>query len=387
MKRLSIFAAVVIVAATSFGGSGKPPPATATKPAPERRGRARAIEGRPKRFPHRIWAACDFEARLPNYGQFGAAERTNIPKYPGNALARRATPKGKWSAMYTGMNPVPGPRMGTLNRLYIRYYLKGADTARFQHFSLSVSDNCNIRVTGLVQGRWAETVLNFTEDSRRNDGSPGAFKKGERMDDLKVFVGKHKDGKAYEFIIDDAIFYSDEPGAPPETEPFPNRVMFLAAFDTGTRPEKSRQLYFPGRWALPKTPPRGAYWDCAQSMPSADGTKSQVLLRLAPPRAAGPVTKLRFRGWVDGPKQMRIILDRAASEASHVLTVRGLPQKEWFTRYVNFTADSVPTGAAKARLATGDALGELKFEVDGKAKLYVDEIVLYDAGEPARKKD
>src|SRR5262245_48701187 len=32
---------------------------------PRRRGHARAEEKRPASFPHRIWAACDFEGRTP----------------------------------------------------------------------------------------------------------------------------------------------------------------------------------------------------------------------------------------------------------------------------------------------------------------------------------
>jgi hypothetical protein len=51
------------------------------------RGAARAETARPKNFPHRIWAACDFEARLPDYGWFGPPEKKNIPAYPGNATA------------------------------------------------------------------------------------------------------------------------------------------------------------------------------------------------------------------------------------------------------------------------------------------------------------
>ena len=79
-------------------------------------------------------------------------------------------------------------------------------------------------------------------------------------------VGKFGDGKSYELIIDDAIFFAHKPGAKAEGEPFPNRVMFVAAFDTGIRPEASRQKFFPGRWALPKTPPPGTYWVCAQAV-------------------------------------------------------------------------------------------------------------------------
>jgi hypothetical protein len=78
---------------------------------------------RPAHFPHRIWAACDFEARLPDYAWFGPAETNNIPKYPGNrtALGVAARPYRDFSGVMTGINPVPGPRMGKENQLFIRY--------------------------------------------------------------------------------------------------------------------------------------------------------------------------------------------------------------------------------------------------------------------------
>jgi len=376
MKRLLILAAAAVVSCAEVHTPAKH---AAPEPAKKRRGVATATPGRPAHFPHRIWAASGFEARTPNFGWFGAEEKRNIPKYSGNTAARRGAPRGTYAAMVTGMNPVPGPRMGTLNRLYLRYYLKGTDTARFQHYSLSVSDNCNIRVSGLTQGRWAETVLNFTEDSRRNDGSPGAFKKGERMDDLKIFVGKFGDGKPYELIIDDAIFFSTEPGAKPDDEPFPNRVIFLAAFDTGVRPEASRQKYFPGRWALPAQPPAGCYWLCAEAVPVEKGPGRHALLKMTPPRSAGAATKLRFRGWVSGSKTLKITLADAAAKTDRVVELTDLPQGKWFTRHVDFTKGS-KAAAGKPALA-------LAFVVGGGegVRLCVDEVVLYDAGQPSKK--
>ena len=52
-----------------------------TKPEPTaKRGTAIADETRPDHFPHRIWAACDFEAATPDYAWFGPAETKNIPE-------------------------------------------------------------------------------------------------------------------------------------------------------------------------------------------------------------------------------------------------------------------------------------------------------------------
>src|SRR5262245_43138967 len=177
------------------------------------RGIARVEETRPKTFPHRILATCDFEARTPDFAWFGPPETANLPRYPGNrtALGVKEKPYGTFSALMTGINPVPGPMMGTVNKMYCRYYLKGGTEATFQHFSLSTEDNNHIRVSGLTEGKWSELTINFTRDGQRNDGTPGIpFKKGERMDDLKVFVGKPGDGKEYQLFLDDIIFFDDD---------------------------------------------------------------------------------------------------------------------------------------------------------------------------------
>src|SRR5262245_939616 len=62
-------------------------PAADPKPEPRQRGRVKAEVARPDSFPHRIWAACDFEGRTRDYAWFGPAERKNIPAYPGNLTA------------------------------------------------------------------------------------------------------------------------------------------------------------------------------------------------------------------------------------------------------------------------------------------------------------
>src|SRR4030095_14373967 len=223
-------------------------------------GTAKADPARPKYFPHRIWAACDFEGQTPDYGWFGRAETNDILRYPGNstALAAAPGPYRDFGAVMTGINPVPGPRMGKVNQLCLRYQLTGGDEATFQHFSLTREDNWHIRATGLATGRWAEVTLNFTRDARRNDGSAEPFTEGERMDDFKVFAGKAADASRYRLLIDDVIFFTNDPELPPEPEPFPNRVIFLAAFDTGPK-----EKYWPGDFELVEKPPNGAFWRAA----------------------------------------------------------------------------------------------------------------------------
>lgn len=348
-----------------------------------RRGFADVEVRRPERFPHRIWAACGFEAKTPSYGWFGQQETKDIPKYPGNVTALRARgPHGNFAALMVGMNPVPGPRMGKVNKMYCRYLLKGGSQARFQHFSLSSSDNCNILVSGMDTDSWSELTLNFTRDSRRNDGSPGAFKNGERMDDLKVFVGKPGDGKSYEMLIDDVIFFAEDPDAAPEPEPFPNRVIYLASFDTGIGSQRDLDQFFPGTYQIAPKPPAGSFWAAVQAVPAEDGKTSHVRLKLSPVRHVGRHTKLRFRYWLSGAAGMKVVLHDATADVDRAVDIKEPQQGKWATSYVDFTA-----GAGKKPLAAGNKVDSLTFVVPGgqQAKLYVDEVVLFDAGKPPGK--
>lgn len=367
-------------------------PGTAARPsqqAKRRRGFATVQEQRPQRFPHRIWAACGFEAKTPAYGWFGAKETENIRKYPGSVTALRARgPYKRFAALMVGMNPVPGPRMGKVNKMYCRYFLKGGSKATFQHFSLSSSDNCNIRVSGLSEGKWSEVTLNFTRDSRRNDGRPGAFKEGERMDDLKVFVGKPDDGSAYEMLIDDVIFFAEDAALPPEPEPFPNRVIFLAAFDTGIGSQKDLDQFFPGTYKIARRPPAGSYWAAVQAVPAEDHNASHVRLKLSPLRHVGRHTKLRFRYWLSGASSMKVVLHDVTANADRIIEIKHVKKDKWVTRYLDFTRDSRAADAGGKPLAVGNKVDSLDFIVPGtgeQVKLYVDEVVLFDAGKPMKR--
>src|SRR5262245_37126518 len=183
--------------------------------------------GVPRTFPHRVWAACDFEGRTPDYGWFGRAETNSIPTYRGNRTALRANsgPYEKRSAVMAGINPVPGPRMGKENWLYLRYFLKGGKEATLQHFSLTSEDNWHVNVTGLKTDTWADLAVNFSAQARRNDGSDKPFAEGERMDDFKMFAGRPEEAVKFELLMDDVLLFSNDPSLPPEPERFPNRVV------------------------------------------------------------------------------------------------------------------------------------------------------------------
>jgi hypothetical protein len=344
-------------------------------------GGARADSTPPSSFPHRIWAACDFEGRTPDYGWFGAAETNSIPAYPGHRTALRANPGpyGKTSAVMAGVNPVPGPRMGTENGLFVRYFFQGGSNATFQHFSLTREDNWHINVSNLTEGRWDSLTLNFTRDAVRNDGSSERFGQGERMDDFKVFAGPPADAARYRLLLDDVIFFANEPGRPPEPERFPRRVLFLAAFDTG---EKSK--YWPGDFSIVETNlPAGSYWRVARSVPRPRGGNPMVRLQIEPPRPVGPHTKLRFRYHLTGEASLTVQLFDATVQDNRHIRLPTPRQGEWVTLYLDFSRDSRRNdGTSNSSFSAGNLVDDLFFLVDGSnaknAALLIDEVVLYD---------
>jgi hypothetical protein len=366
--------------------SAQPPDAVSRQ-----RGAVSADATRPAHFPHRIWAACDFEGQMPDDAWFGRTETRNIPQYPGNSTALSALPKsgGNSSALKTGMNPVPGPMMGKVNKLYLRYYLNGTTEALFQHYSLSSNDNNHIRVSGLSEGKWSEITLNFTADAQRNDGTRGIpFKDGERMDDFQLYVGKPGDGKEYTILIDDVIFFADDPILPPEKEPFPNRVIFVAAFDTGIDP-RSKPKYWPGEFEIVtrgKGSPEGSYGGVARAVPRREGRGKWVRLQVAPPRPVGEQTKLRLRYHLTGASAMTAqVFDLTDNDNRHIRPER-LKTGSWETLYLDLTADARRNDGGSTPFASGHRIDDLFFFVEPEGnrevELFIDEVVLYDAGRP-----
>src|SRR5262245_2252400 len=101
LKRILHLAAVLLPLGPSWGAmrcSAQPPEAV-----PRQRGAATADTTRPAHFPHRIWAACDFEGQTPDYAWFGRPETGNVPRYAGNSTVLAALPG-------SGVVPAPSRR-------------------------------------------------------------------------------------------------------------------------------------------------------------------------------------------------------------------------------------------------------------------------------------
>jgi hypothetical protein len=365
--------AIVVLVATGFRAPGalRQPISASTQP--------------PAAFPHRIWAACDFEGTSPDYGWFGPAETNQIPRYAGNrtALGVGTRPYQTVAGVMTGINPVPGPRMGKENHLFLRYFLSGTTEATFQHFSLTREDNWHVPVKALATNRWSELALNFTRDARRNDGSSEPFVEGERMDDFKVFAGLAANAAQYQLYIDDVIFFANDPALPPEPEPFPNRIIFLAGFDTG-----EKEKYWPGDFELSERPPAGGFWRAAKSVPQRGGTGQFISLPIEPPRPVGTQTKLRFRYYASGFSTLTVQIFDATVQDNRHIRLTGIKPGVWTTQYLDFSRDARRNdGTVSSAFPAGNLVDAVFFFPDPAARdavLFVDEVVLFDAGNPRR---
>src|SRR5262249_17474501 len=133
--------------------------------------------------------------------------------------------------------------------------------------------------------------------------TPGVpFRDGDRMDDLKIFVPQTRDAKSSEVLIDDVILFANDPALAPELEPFPKRVIYLAAFDTGPK-----EKYWPGDFQILETNlPLDSFWKVARAVPRKDGAGKLISLPINPVKPVGAHTKLRFRYHLTGSSKMTV---------------------------------------------------------------------------------
>jgi hypothetical protein len=206
------------------------------------------------------------------------------------------------------------------------------------------------------------------------------FGEADRMDDFKVFAGRPEEAAKYELYIDDVIFFANDPAWPAEPEPFPNRVIFLAAFDTGPK-----EKYWPGDFEILEQTPPGSYWRVARSVPRKDGRGQLISLPIAPPRPVGAHTKLRFRYHLTGTSAMTVQIFDATVQDNRHIQLRDLKQNEWTTLYLDFSRDARRNdGTANSPFTAGNLVDDIFFFPNGEANdqvvLLVDEVVLFDAG-------
>ncbi len=210
------------------------------------------------------------------------------------------------------------------------------------------------------------------------------------MDDFQLYVGNPNDGKEYTVLIDDVIFFANDPDLPPENEPFPNRVIFLAAFDTGID-AKSKPKYWPGEFEIVtrrKGAPEGSFGGVARAVPRREGRGKWIRLQIDPPRPVGARTKLRVNFHLTGASAMTAqIFDVTDNDNRHI-RLTGLKPGLWQTMYLDFTADARRNDGGSTPFAAGHKVDDLFFFVEPEGnepvELFIDEVVLFDAATPSK---
>ena len=98
----------------------------------------------------------------------------------------------------------PPRPVGAHTKLRFRYHLTGGSTMTAQIFDATAQDNRHVNLAGLKQGEWTTQYVDFSRDSKRNDGTDGPFVAGNLVDDLFFFVDRNATLWVDEVVLFDA---------------------------------------------------------------------------------------------------------------------------------------------------------------------------------------
>ena len=337
-----------------------------------------AAGGRPAHFPQRIWAACDFEFSRKDVVWIGHLETENIPSYPGNRWALRARAFESSSRQkYLAVKPVSYPRMGGNNQVYFRYFIKGTSSLTLQLFSLDSNGIRQVRLTGLVQGKWSEATADFTQAG----GEP--VSPGERMSDLVLIAAPESGAGQCELVVDDVILFSnDGTGAPIAEEPFPRRVISVWGFNPV-------EEYHPWTHTDYQILHRGDHlendWGVCRALLKEGGKLKRIRLIIDPPQEVGESTRIRFRYYVKGAARVQAMIFDLTDRDNRHIVLEAPVQESWQTVTLDFTAHGIKNNGNQKPFESGSLVDDIFFlawPVQGEeAELLVDDLVLYDAGQ------
>lgn len=80
-----------------------------------------------------------------------------------------------------------------------------------QLFDVTDKDNRHIHLKGLKEGAWQWAILDFTKDSKRNDGKDTPFAAGHKVDDIFFFVKPEKDKEVKLYVDEVTLFDAGRP--------------------------------------------------------------------------------------------------------------------------------------------------------------------------------
>jgi inosine-uridine nucleoside N-ribohydrolase len=163
---------------------------------------ASLVEKRP--FPKRILFTGWFDTGRQGLEWPGTFEIVS-KKPPLTWKAAKSVPDAKRDAGWIRLHLRGERPLGESTQLRFRYLLTGADSLSVLLANRTVKDTHVIKLKGLKTDKWVETVLDFSTDSRRGDGSNGKPNAGDRVDEIQFLLPK-----GAEMLVDDVLLY--EPG-------------------------------------------------------------------------------------------------------------------------------------------------------------------------------
>jgi hypothetical protein len=227
-----------------------------------------------------------------------------------------------------------------------------------QIYTLSKGYHRHLTLTGLPQGKWQALAVDMTA-ARRPDGSGGPLSEDERIDDIQFYTDPDA-----ELLIDDIVLYEAAPAG--EKRPFPARLHFTGWFDTGKQGKE-----WPGDFEI-VAKPKPHTWKAAKAVPNKQTGGSRVRVHLRRDREIGPTTQLRFRYYLKGTATILVLV--AGPRGGRGQGSAGLVQGKWAETTITIGAGTAP----------GTRVNTITFSVPPGAELLVDDLLLYEPGEPKK---
>ncbi len=328
------------------------------------------------RMPGAVHVFEDFETDIEKrWWLSGRLETANVPADSKRAIRGVLTQdfddrQGETKTLYNAVvfNPVPGPPMGKKTHLSFRYFLKGTDTLRVQLYSLSNGYHRCLMLTGLPQGKWTDGNVDMTQ-MRKPDGTGGPLFENERIDDIQFYA----DPRA-ELLIDDIVLYdaADEK----ETRPFPKRFLFTGWFDSGKQGKE-----WPGFFEIDQK--KGFFWHAAKSVPHPDNKElAWIKIAFRGGRPAGDATHMRFHYKSEGADRIEITFDSEKDRITIGMLVPKEQEGQW--TLANLDIDSMI--AAGRLVPKGELIHNVSFAIPSTARLWIDDLLLYEPSAKDKKK-
>ena len=165
---------------------------------------------------------------------------------------------------------------------------------------------------------------------------------------------------------------------------FPRRIHVVEDYDT----DIERRWWLAGRIDVLGARPGGRR--CCRSVLTQDfdgkmgDTKaiySAVIFNPVPGPPMGPNTRLSFRYRLEGEFKLRVQLYSLSKGYHRYLTLKDLPQYTWSRATVDLTQMRRHDGSG-GPLNVDERIDDIQFYTDPRARLWIDDIVLYEAASP-----